>query len=59
MESKTVSLRDARVRLGELTELATAGTDVVIARRGRPMARLTAAPHAPQTGGLVTLACTD
>lgn len=43
MGPETVSLRDARVRLGELTELAAAGTDVVITRRGRPTARLTAA----------------
>lgn len=43
MEPETVSLHSARARLGELTELAAAGTDVVIARRGRPMARLAAA----------------
>lgn len=42
MGKQTVSLRDAKARLSELAERAAAGTDIVIAKHGRPAARLTA-----------------
>jgi antitoxin (DNA-binding transcriptional repressor) of toxin-antitoxin stability system len=36
----TVSLAEAKARLSELTELVASGTDVVITKRGKPVARL-------------------
>lgn len=41
MGEQQVSLREAKARLSELTECAAAGIDVVIAKHGRPVARLT------------------
>lgn len=38
-----ISLRDAKARLSELAERAAAGEELVIAKHGRPVARLTAA----------------
>lgn len=43
MNKQTVSMREAKAHLGELTERAAQGTDTVIARHGTPTARLTAA----------------
>lgn len=43
MPVEVVSLRDAKARLSELAERAAGGVDVVIAKHGRPTARLTAA----------------
>lgn len=43
VNEETISLRDAKARLSELAELAASGVDVVIAKHGRPTARLTAA----------------
>lgn len=43
VNEETISLRDAKARLSELAERAAAGVDVVIAKHGRPTARLTAA----------------
>ncbi len=37
-----MTLRNAKARLSELTERAAAGDPVVIAKRGRPVARLSA-----------------
>lgn len=39
---KTVNLYDAKAQLSELVRLAADGEDVLIARHGRPVARLTA-----------------
>ena len=38
---KTVNIYEAKTRLSQLVEEAAAGEDVVIARAGRPVARLT------------------
>ena len=40
--SETVSISEARTRLSRLVERAAKGEDIVIARAGRPIARLTA-----------------
>lgn len=36
-----VNIYDAKTRLSKLADLAAAGTDVVISRNGKPLARLT------------------
>lgn len=38
---KTVNIYEAKTRLSQLVEEAASGDDVVIARAGRPIARLT------------------
>lgn len=43
MSEGMVSLRDAKAKLSELADRAAGGEDVVIAKHGRPTARLTAA----------------
>lgn len=43
MSNEMISLRDAKAKLSELADLAAEGVDVVIAKHGRPTARLTAA----------------
>lgn len=43
MNDEIVSLRDAKAQLSELVERAASGVDIVIAKHGRPAARLTAA----------------
>ena len=40
MDSKTVSLADAKAHLSELAELAAAGETVVITKRGKPVVQL-------------------
>lgn len=40
MEEKIVNLYEAKTRLSLLVELAAAGETIVIAKAGRPMARL-------------------
>jgi prevent-host-death family protein len=39
---QTVNIYQAKTQLSKLVDLASSGTDVVIARAGRPVARLTA-----------------
>ena len=39
--SETVNIYDAKTQLSKLVDLASSGTDVVIARAGKPVARLT------------------
>jgi prevent-host-death family protein len=39
---QTVNIYDAKTQLSKLVDLASSGTDVVIARAGKPVARLTA-----------------
>ncbi len=49
---KPVNIAEAKARLPELVERAAHGEDIVIARNGRPRARLVAlAPRAPRTFG--------
>lgn len=43
MSEEMISLRDAKAKLSELADRAADGVDVVIAKHGRPTARLTAA----------------
>ena len=38
---KTINIYEAKAQLSKLVELAAAGEDVIIARGGRPIARLT------------------
>jgi prevent-host-death family protein len=38
---QTVNIYEAKMQLSKLVDLASSGTDVVIARAGRPVARLT------------------
>lgn len=54
------NVAEAKARLSELLEAAAAGTDVVIARSGRPVARLVpmTAP-APRRLGFVALDLPD
>ncbi|MGD0631697.1 MAG: type II toxin-antitoxin system prevent-host-death family antitoxin [Terracidiphilus sp.] len=40
--AKTVNIYEAKTQLSKLVDLASSGTDVVIARAGKPVARLTA-----------------
>jgi len=43
MKTSSVNLADAKARLSELTERAASGDNVIITRRGRPIACLTMA----------------
>lgn len=47
MNSKIVSLADAKAHLSELAELAAAGETVVITKRGKPVVRLSK-PETPR-----------
>ena len=38
---QTVNIYEAKTQLSKLVDLASSGTDVVIARNGKPVARLT------------------
>jgi antitoxin (DNA-binding transcriptional repressor) of toxin-antitoxin stability system len=40
-ESPTINIYAAKTQLSKLVDLASAGTDVIIARAGKPVARLT------------------
>jgi prevent-host-death family protein len=44
--SQTISLTDAKARLGELVDRVEAGDSIDITRRGKPVARLTAVAKA-------------
>jgi prevent-host-death family protein len=55
MNDEIVSLREAKAQLSELTERAANGVDVVIAKHGRPAARLTAARSARKRVDLAAL----
>ena len=46
---KPVNIYEAKTRLSQLVDRAAAGTDVIISRSGRPVARLTALEK-PGTG---------
>lgn len=47
MDSKTVSLADAKAHLSELADLAATGETVVITKRGKPVVRLSK-PETPR-----------
>lgn len=50
---KTVNIADAKATLSELVDAAIAGDDVVIARKGKPLVRLTpVAAMEPRKPGL-------
>lgn len=55
MNDEIVSLREAKAQLSELAERASNGIDVVIAKHGRPAARLTAARAARKRVDLAAL----
>ncbi len=42
---ETVNIYEAKTQLSKLVDLASSGTDVVIARAGKPVARLTSLNH--------------
>ena len=44
MASTTYNLYDAKTRLSELVDRASAGEEIVIAKNGRPLARLVPIP---------------
>ncbi|HEX8361550.1 MAG TPA: type II toxin-antitoxin system prevent-host-death family antitoxin [Longimicrobium sp.] len=51
--SSIVNLYEAKTRLSQLVERAAAGEEIIIAKSGRPVARLMPlpAPRAPRTPG--------
>ena len=52
--TKTVNLYDAKTRLSQLVEEASAGEEIIIAKAGKPKARLvplSAAVHPRKPGG--------
>lgn len=51
----SVNLADAKAHLSELVAQAEAGEDICITRRGKPVARLTAADSARQPVSLAEL----
>jgi prevent-host-death family protein len=44
----TVNVYEAKIRLSQLIDTAASGSDVIIARNGKPVARLTALEEAPR-----------
>ena len=55
MSDRTVSVAEAKARLSELVAAAEAGEDVVITKRGRPVAHLVAIQQAKNPVGLAWL----
>ena len=54
-EVQTVNIYEAKTQLSKLVDLASSGTDVVIARAGKPMARLTTLKNEKRLTGLGAL----
>ena len=54
--STTVSITEAKARFGELLEQVEAGEEVVVAKRGKPVAVLTAVKPQPRKASLVSCA---
>ena len=52
---QTVNIYEAKTQLSKLVDLASSGTDVIIARAGKPMARLTALQNENRLTGLGAL----
>ena len=51
--SETLNLYEAKTQLSQLVERAAAGEEIIIAKAGKPMARLVALPaRAPRVPGL-------
>ncbi len=48
---RQINLYDAKTNLSSLVEEAAAGTEIIIAKAGRPRARLVAMPAARRTPG--------
>ncbi len=46
LAATTVNIHEAKTHLSRLLEKVAAGEDIIIAKGGRPIARLTALPHA-------------
>jgi len=55
MSDDTVTLRDAKAHLSELTDRAAAGETIVIAKHGRPVAQLSAPEHKRKPVSLAAL----
>ncbi len=49
MSDPTVSISEAKMHLSRLVDRAAAGEEIVISRRGKPVARLTPLAAGPQT----------
>jgi prevent-host-death family protein len=47
MSSENIGIEDARKRLGDLVTAAQQGTDIVLTRNGRPVARITRYQEVP------------
>ena len=45
----TVNIYEAKTQLSKLVDLAASGSDVIIARNGKPVARLTSVEEPPDT----------
>ena len=52
---QTVNIYEAKTKLSKLVDLASSGTDVVIARAGKPVARLRALQNENRLTGLGAL----
>jgi prevent-host-death family protein len=52
---QTVNIYEAKTQLSKLVDLASSGTDVVIARAGKPVARLTSLSNENRLTGLGSL----
>lgn len=52
---QTVNIYQAKTQLSKLVDLASSGTDVVIARAGKPIARLTAVKNEKRLTGFGAL----
>jgi prevent-host-death family protein len=52
---QTVNIYEAKTQLSKLVDLASSGTDVVIARAGKPVARLTGLKKQNRLTGLGAL----
>jgi prevent-host-death family protein len=53
--AKTVNIYEAKTQLSKLVDLASNGTDVVIARAGKPVARLTSLKKQNRLAGFGSL----
>jgi len=49
MAARTINIYEAKTQLSKLVDQAAAGDDVIIARAGRPVARLTRLEEAKRT----------
>jgi prevent-host-death family protein len=54
-QTQTVNIYEAKTQLSKLVDLASSGTDVVIARAGKPVARLTSLKNEKRLTGFGAL----